>query len=101
MPNDVLLDGDFDLLFVDGDLVIGESTRQHQQLLLLSEKGEIREFPTAGVGLLSWTLDNRPGDLNGEIKRQFEQDGMTVQQVKVRVSAGELRTLEIEATYPA
>lgn len=99
MPNDILLDDDFDLLFEDGDLVIGESTRQHQQLLLLSAKGEIREFPTRGVGIYDWTLDDSPGDLNSEIKRQFELDGMTVQQVKARVTSAGLNSLEIEAVY--
>lgn len=94
MAFDILLDEDLDLLFEDGDLVIGESTRQHQQLLLLSEKGEIREYPTRGVGLRSWILDDAMGSLNGEIKKQFELDGMKVQGVKLSGT-----TLEIEATY--
>lgn len=99
MPTDVLLDNSLDLVFVDGDLVHGESTRQHQKLLLLTAKGEIREFPTVGVGVQDWTLDNNPGDLNGEIKRQFEQDGMLVQQVKSRVTSAGISNLEIEAIY--
>ena len=78
---------------------MGESTRQHQQLLLLSQKGEIREFPTVGVGVQNWILDNSPGDLNGEIKREFEADGMEVQQVKARVNSSGLSNLEIEAVY--
>lgn len=100
MPNDILLDSDFDLLFSDGDLVVGESTQQHQQLLLLCEKGEIREFPTAGVGLNSYMLDDNVGSLNGEIKRQFEKDGMKVDLVKSRVAGGNLSSLEIQASYP-
>lgn len=100
MPNDILLDeDDLDLKFEDGDLVIGESTRQHQRLILLSAKGEIREFPTRGVGIFDWTLDDSPGDLNSEIKRQFELDGMTVQQVKARVTSSGLNSLQIEAVY--
>lgn len=99
MPNDVLLDTDFDLRIVDGDLVVGEASRQHQQLLLLIEKGELREFPTRGIGLMGWTLDDNPGDLNGEIKRQYEADGMTVRQVKSTVQAGSLRQLDVDAEY--
>jgi len=84
MPTDILLDTDFDLLIRDGDLVMGESTQQHQELLLLTAKGEIREFPTRGVHLRSWVLDDvGGGDLNGAIKREFEADGMTVESVRV------------------
>lgn len=82
--NDVLLDDEFDLLIKNGDLVIGESTYQHQQLLLLAEKGEIREFPTRGVGIRTWLLDDQAGNLNGAIKREFEADGMRVESVNTR-----------------
>lgn len=81
---DILLDDDFDLVFADGDLVIGEATLQHQKILLLTEKGEIREFPTHGVGLRSWLLDDEAGNLNGRIKREFEADGMTVESVNTQ-----------------
>jgi len=53
MPNDILLDGLFDILF-DGDFTIGESTEQHQETLLLASPGEIRSAPMAGVGLLGF-----------------------------------------------
>ncbi len=83
MPQDLLLDGNFDLQIVGGDLVIGESTRQHQQCILLLEKGENRQFPTLGVGINNWILDNfEQGNLVAEIKRNFEADGMTVLAVK-------------------
>jgi hypothetical protein len=81
---DILLDGSFDLAFADGDLSVGESTLQHQQLLLLSAKGEWREFPTRGVNLRSWLLNEQAGNLNGEIKREFTADGMTVKSVNAR-----------------
>lgn len=83
MPTDIILDEDFDLLFQSGDLVMGESTQQHQELLLLTAKGEIREFPTRGVHLRSWLQDDIGGDLNGAIKREFETDGMTVKSIRV------------------
>lgn len=91
---DILLGINFDLSFSNGDFAIGESTRQHQNLLLLVEKGEIREFPTRGVGTQSWLLDESPGDYNAEVKREFEKDGMTV--LKVR---GGVENLQIEAVY--
>lgn len=91
---DFLLDESFDLKFENGDLVIGESTQQHQQLLLLAGKGEFREFPTRGVGIMGWLLDDQAGNLNGAIKREFEADGMTVESVNTRNGQ-----INIEAAY--
>lgn len=91
---DLLLDENYDLDIAGGDLVAGESTRQHQSLLLVIEKGELREFPTRGVGLRSWLNDDTAGDLNSAIKREFEADGMTVQGIRTRGTK-----IEVEAYY--
>lgn len=95
MPVDLLLDDNFDILIQNGDLVAGESTRQHQSLLLLSEKGEWREFPLRGVGLRSWLLDDQVGDLNAAIKREFEADGQTVSLVKTLANGN----IQVEGVY--
>ena len=94
MPNDILLTDEFDLFFEDGDFVIGESTEQHQALLLLIDKGELREFPQRGVGLRTWINDDNDGDLNAAIKREFEADGM-----KVLAVQGRATKLRVEAIY--
>lgn len=96
MPNDILLNKSTnDLVIQNGDLVIGESTRQHQQLLLLFEKGDLIEFPTHGVGTRSWINDDVSfADLKAEIKREFERDGMRV--TKIAVSS---QTITTEANY--
>lgn len=94
---DLLLNTSFDLDVNGGDLVTGESTRQHQQLLLLIEKGELREFPLRGVGLQTWLLDDQAGNLNATIKREFETDGMTVRQISGSATNGTLKT---DAYYP-
>lgn len=80
---DILLDDNFDLRIQAGDFLTGDATLQHQQLLLLIQKGELRESPTRGVGIRDWMLDDvQQGDLNTAIKREFEADGMTVEQVR-------------------
>lgn len=81
---DILLDDDFDLKIVNGDFATGEATTQHQQILLLANKGEIRQFPAFGIGIMEWLLDDQSGNLNGAIKREFEADGMKVESVNVR-----------------
>lgn len=80
--NDLKLASDFDIMIKDGDFVIGEVTKQHQELLLLVAKGELREFPTNGVGVRWWLLDEQAGDLNSQIKREFERDGMSVETIR-------------------
>jgi hypothetical protein len=84
MPVDLLLGSNFDLLIVNGDFVIGEATRQQQQILLLLEKGENRQYPTMGVGLSNWLNDDKSsGNVVAEIKKNFEGDGMNVIAVKI------------------
>lgn len=84
MPFDILLNDDNDLLFENGDLIIGESTRQHQELLLLIEKGELREFPTSCVGIRSWLNDDAGfAGIKSAIKREFEIDGMSVSRITI------------------
>ena len=80
--HDFKLDNSFDLEIKDGDFVVAESTLQHQQLLILINKGMLREHPARCVGLPSWINDDRAGNLNAAIKREFETDGMKVVAVK-------------------
>jgi hypothetical protein len=81
---DILLDNNFDLFFEDGDLVFGSSDLQHQELLLITEKGTNKEFPTIGVGIATEINDESPESLKIRIKKEFERDGMRVQRVNVR-----------------
>jgi hypothetical protein len=94
-PSDILLDANFDLLSENGDFVVGDATRQHQELILLIEVGALREFPTTCVGLQSWLLKEDTGDLHATIKREFERDKMKVE----RVSVGSGGVISIEGVY--
>lgn len=92
---DLLLDIDGDLHMKGGDLVLGTSVRQHQQLLLWIDKGALRQHPTVGVGLRNYLLDEvRSGTINAAVKRGFEDDGMRVTKVQLRGGA-----VQIEAHY--
>ncbi len=94
MPNDFLIDANSEMTFSGGDLATGEATRQHQTGLVLTEKGEIRNLPTRGVGARSWLNDDQSGNLHGAVKREFEADGMTVERIN-----GNVLNLQIEAKY--
>jgi len=49
--NDFLIAEDNDELIIDGDFVVGDSTIQHIDDLMLSSPGTWREFPLAGVAI--------------------------------------------------
>ena len=77
--NDILLDDDFDVIIKDGDFLIGEASQQHQQLLLISEKGMWKQYPVVGVAMQSFLLDDDYiDDFKKEVKKQFEMDGMEI-----------------------
>lgn len=95
MPTDILLGDDLDLIFRNGDLVVGESTEQHQKLLLVNDKGHMKHAPFAGVGIMNYTNDDVLGELYGEIQRQFEIDGMVIHKLEIRG----VDDVDLEASY--
>jgi hypothetical protein len=80
---DILLNEDLDLLMKAGDFVVGEGTTQHKSTLLLATKGDIRQSPYAGVGLVNFLNDDNFGNIAQEIAAQYELDGLTVKNLKV------------------
>lgn len=95
MPNDILLNQDGTPVIENGDFVIGESTEQHQKLLLISQKGDFRQYPFIGVGIDNFLNDDEISDLGAEIQKEFEKDGMTVNKVRVT----DIGKVNIDANY--
>lgn len=85
---DILLDTDFEPMFANGDFATGESTEQHQELLLACSKGDFKENPTVCVGAAGWLKSEDVSGLLAEIKQEFERDGMTV--IKLELAADKL-----------
>lgn len=91
---DIALTPDLDIKVADGDLVTEENLKQAQQLLLVTNKGEWKQHPTAGVGVANYLETASAGELSREIREQFSRDGMKVSSVKISGT-----TLEVEATW--
>lgn len=80
---DLLKDNTGDMLMANDDLVIGTSDLQHQEDLILDEKGSIKQYPEAGVGAQEFLEGEDDGGLLREISLQFTADGMDVKKLGV------------------
>jgi len=92
---DVKLNDSYDLQISNGDFAVGESTAQHERLLIESNKGEWRQYPTCGVGIMRYIHDESPGDLITAIKTELRNDGMNV----AGISVSDDGKIEIDASY--
>lgn len=94
MPQDLMLDDDNDLMDAANDWLEIESSEQHQALLLHTNKGEWKESPQVGVGIVGFLEQEDTGGLLSEISQQFIADGMNVEQVVI-----ENGKIQVNATY--
>lgn len=92
---DVVLDENDDLLFENGDLVIGESTNQNIKQIVTANKGEFKESPEIGVGIVQMLNDEEYDDILIEAKKNLAYDGMKVK----NISFSEEGKLIIDAKY--
>ncbi len=79
---DILTDENGDLSFKNGDLDIGFSDNQHQEHILIANKGEYKEFPELGVGIHQMIGDDDFISVLIETKKNLEYDGMKINNVK-------------------
>lgn len=99
MAKDILLGADRDLLFIEGDFNIGNSDEQHVEDILLSSKGEYKQFPLIGIDLLSFinsssTLNTRQ-KLEKEISIQLLSDNAN----EIKVTTDNEGGIKVEARY--
>lgn len=92
MEDLILANGDLSL--IDGDFATGESTGQHQELLLIATKGEFKQYPDRGVGAIMYAEDCSPANLIAAIQDEFSRDGMEINEIKFKDAK-----LNIDAEY--
>jgi hypothetical protein len=78
---DVLLTNEYDLMVEGGDFAIGVSDFQHQCLLLLLHKGELKAHPKAGAGVAGFLLGDERSEMLREARMQLEMDGARVERI--------------------
>ncbi len=73
-----------DLVIVNGDFAKGDCTGKHQETLLLAEPGDFKQFPTMGVGMMNFLLNNATSDeVRSAIQKEFEADGMSIKSMTI------------------
>ena len=93
--NDIILDTNGDLSFQNGDLGFGYSDNQHQEHILIANKGEYREFPEIGVGIAQMLDDDDYLSVLIEAKKNLEYDGMKINNIKFEENGN----LNIDGNY--
>ncbi len=93
---DFLLNSNGDLDISGGDLHIGFSDLQHQEHILIAQKGSLKELPDRGVGIENFLNDSEIDEMVLEVRSEFEKDGMTVNKIKYSEETG---NLDYEANY--
>lgn len=94
---DLQVDTERDALgLITQGLGIGNTTYQNQAIILQAVKGELKEYPTLGVGISDMANDHETTGWTREIALQLESDGMTVKEVDIDITSGKLT---IDAEY--
>lgn len=87
---DLLLHSNGLLVIENNDLVIGYSDLQHQEHILVAQKGSLKEFPDRGVGIENYLKGDDLSEMLNMIKVEFEKDGMTVNKIDYNEQTGDL-----------
>lgn len=77
MRKDILLDGESDLNFHNGDFDIGQSDQQHIEHILEAQKGEYKASPLVGFGIVNYLKKSTKikSDFKRDLKIQLDHDG--------------------------
>lgn len=82
-----------DLKIENGHIAIGETLPQNEYLLLVLNKGELKEDPLVGVGISDMLNDNDIIGWKRKIRDGLKADGMKVEQISIS-SDGRIKKLE-------
>jgi uncharacterized protein YjgD (DUF1641 family) len=67
-----------DLLIENDGMQFGDVVKQNQKIILLAEKGELKNNPLSGVGIASFLDDDDISELLREVRTNLRRAGQTV-----------------------
>jgi hypothetical protein len=88
MPSqDILLDNNYDLMCVNGDIAIGLSEQQHIALIVVTAQGHWKENPFLGFNAAIYLGSNTPASImTGNLSEQLVSDNTVLDQLTVNQS---------------
>lgn len=95
MTQDIGLDTDYDLAIEEGDFVVKDSTYQHAEIMMLAEKGDLRQYPFLGVGIKNYINDDSFVELPVEIEKQLDLDKAKI----IKLQVFETGKVELDISY--
>ena len=78
------------ILIDDKRMVVGDIALQNAKLIIEATKGEFKEKPLKGVGISRFDEDNTPDRLIREIRREFFDEGLHINSLKIGADGIEL-----------
>ncbi len=79
MRQDILTNDTHELEVVNGDFIIGQSDQQHVQHIIEAQKGEYKNSPLVGFGIINFVKRDEKiaSEFKRDLKIQLENDGYT------------------------
>lgn len=84
-----------DLKIENGHICIGETLPQNEYLLLVCNKGELKEDPLVGVGISDMLNDNDILGWKRKIRDGLKADGMQVEAISISKD-GHIEKLDVK-----
>lgn len=79
-----LIDSTGDLKITNGHLSIGNTDYQNQYIILTSPPGDIKMFPTLGVGIEQMANDENINQWQHSIRENFKADNITLENINLK-----------------
>jgi hypothetical protein len=82
---DLLLDNNYDLMVVNGDLVIGLSEQQHIALIVVTAPGHWKDSPFLGFNAGGYLGSNaNQAEMIGNLSEQLQSDNSVLDQLTIQ-----------------
>lgn len=75
---------------ITSGLLVGNTLRQNQYMILKAQKGDLKEHPMLGCGIDDLSNDNNLAEWKKLIREEFAKDGMKVSQLSINTVTEEL-----------